>query len=77
MHTGLWVNNQPIERFRTSYQNPFAVHYNSKIYQRYLAAKIPKELINVDDKFINLKVDMSRSNAAIHFRELGTHDWFE
>jgi hypothetical protein len=77
MHTGLWVNNQPIDRFRTSFQNPFAVHYNSKIYQRYLAAKIPKELINIDDKFINLRVDMTRSNAAINFRELGTHDWFE
>ena len=78
MHTSLSVNGLLIERFRTTYDNPFARHFNSKIYSKYIAARIPKELINPDKRFIDVKIDMSTVNDGIHiyFREIGTHDFF-
>jgi len=76
-HTSLSVNGVPIERFRTTYLNPFATHYNSKIYTRYIAAFIPKERLNAQEKFITLKVDLTSANSdnVFHFREIGTHDY--
>ena len=67
-----------IERFRTSYDNPFARHFNSKIYMRYIAARIPKELIKQNERFISVKIDMTNQNPEvnINFREIGTHDFF-
>jgi len=75
-HGAVTINGQAVERFRTSYNNPFAVHHNSKIYSRYMATRIPANLINQNDKFVSLTIDMSKANQNIHFRELGTHDYF-
>jgi len=73
-HTNVWVNGIPIERFRTTYSNPFAIHYNSKVYDRYMAARVPADLIKPGDTFITLKLDMSMADLHLHFREIGTHD---
>jgi hypothetical protein len=74
-HGDVWINGVQIERFKTTYQNPFAIHFNSKLYNRYLAARIPANLIRNDDKFVRLKIDLSKDNNHFHFRELGTHDY--
>jgi hypothetical protein len=75
MHGDVKVNDVSIERFRTSYTNPFATHFNSKIYSRYMAAKIPADLIKNDDKFIKLEIDMTNCEGDLHFREIGSHDF--
>ncbi len=75
MHTAVYVNGVKIERFRASYINPFAMHTNSKFYNRYIATKIPKELIKKGDNTISVKIDMTFQNNNIYFREVGTHDY--
>jgi len=75
MHTNLTVNGVQVERFRTTYDNPFATHYNSKLYDRYIAARIPADLIKKEDKFVTVKIQMTLSDHHIHFREVGTHDF--
>ena len=77
MHTAVFVNDKSVERFRSTYYNPFATHINSKFFQRYAALRIPKEYIEENAKFVTLKIDMTMSNANINFREIGTHDYFE
>jgi hypothetical protein len=74
MHNGLSVNGQPIERFLASYDNPFARHWNSKFYERYLAARIPAALIPADAKWLSVRIDMGQQNNSIYFREIGSHD---
>lgn len=74
MHNAITVNNKPIERFMASYDNPFARHWNSKFYERYVAARIPKDLVAQDARYLTVKVDMGTQNHKIHFREIGTHD---
>ena len=74
MHNGISVNGQSIERFLACYDNPFARHWNSKIYERYLAARIPAALIPADAKWLNVRIDMSQQSHSIHFREIGSHD---
>jgi hypothetical protein len=74
-HGEVRVNTKPIERFRTSYSNPFATHINSKIYSRYMAAKIPSDLIPADAKFIDLEMDFANNDNWFYFREIGTHDY--
>jgi len=75
-HGKVTINDQEVERFRTSYNNPFAVHHNSKLYNRYMATRIPAGLIQAGDAFVRLRIDMTISNHHIHFREIGTHDYF-
>ena len=74
MHNGIRVNGQPIERFLATYENPFARHWNSKCFNRYIAARIPANLIPSDGRFLEVCIDMSLQNQGIHFREIGTHD---
>jgi len=74
-HGNVFINGQQVERFRTTYLNPFSVHFNSKLYDRYLATRVPASLIQQGDKFIRLKIDMTSCNHHIHFREIGTHDY--
>ncbi len=73
VHTELSIkigdNYKPIERFLATYDNPFARHWNSKLYNRYIAARIPADLLtqalNLTDprdrmtQLINIKVDLS------------------
>ncbi|MDF0551820.1 hypothetical protein [Kamptonema sp. UHCC 0994] len=77
MHSGITVNGKSIERLIATYDNPFARHWNSKFYQRYIAACIPADLIP-DTKgmisYLSVKIDMSKQKSNIHFREMGTHD---
>jgi len=75
MHGDFWVGNQKVERFRTTYRNPFATHFNSKLYDKYIAARVPSNLIAQDQKFLDCKIDMTFSDHNIHFREIGTHDY--
>lgn len=75
MHTGVWVNGEKVERFRTTYQNPFATHFNSKLFDRYIAVKVPARLLKQGDKFLEVKIDMTNQDHHIHFREIGTHDF--
>jgi hypothetical protein len=73
MHSGITVGDQPIERFMATYDNPFARHWSSKFYNRYVAARIPAALVG-NKRFLSVKIDMSRQDDGIHFREIGTHD---
>lgn len=73
LHGGITVNGMAIERFTTTYDNPFARHWNSKIYERYLAARIPKELIQ--GRYLDVQIDMSLQASNFNFREMGTHDF--
>ncbi len=73
-HTGITVNGQKIERFMATYDNPFARHWNSKVYARYIAARIPSSLVPQDARYLDVQIDMSKQNSSIKFREIGTHD---
>jgi|GEM_PF-2025877 len=74
MHTGITVNGQRIERFMATYDNPFARHWNSKLFDRYIAARIPADLIPEKARRLSVRIDMSKQDNGIHFREIGTHD---
>jgi hypothetical protein len=79
MHSGITINGNEIERFTASYDNPFARHWNSKFYERYLAARIPAELIPEDTRYLDVRIDLTKQFASgikygIYFREIGTHD---
>jgi len=75
MHGNVFINGVQIDRFRTSYSNPFATHFNSKLYDRYMATRIPASMIQSTDKFVRLKIDMTNTNNHLYFREMGTHDY--
>lgn len=78
MHSGITVNDQPIERLLATYDNPFAQHWNSKRFNRYIAARIPAELIPKPKPdvppVLRVRVDMRKQDAGLDFREMGTHD---
>lgn len=75
-HVSMTVNDRPIERFRSSYDNPFARNFNGKIYSRYIAAKIPANYIGPNDRFVKLVINMTPTNHNLYLREIGTHDLF-
>ena len=77
MHGAVTVNDQAVERFRTSYQNPFARHINGKLYNRYIATWFPPSVMasNYGAKFVKLQIDLSVADTSIFFREIGTHDY--
>ncbi|MCW6037172.1 hypothetical protein K4A83_12960 [Spirulina subsalsa FACHB-351] len=78
LHTGLSIKigNEyvPIERFLASYDNPFARHWNSRFYNRYIAACISADLIakalpnsqpgDRTTQLITIKVDLSLQQEA-------------
>ena len=74
MHTGITANGQKIERFMATYDNPFARHWNSKFYERYIAARIPAALIPANARWLSVRIDMSKQDEGIYFRQIGTHD---
>jgi len=76
MHRRVIVEGKELPyRFRTSYTNPFATHFNSKQFQRYMAVVVPKELIKDDALFINVEIDMTEVDNPIYIREIGTHSY--
>jgi len=76
-HTAVYVNGKKVERFRTSWSNPFARHHNSKIYCRYMATRIPAKMVKPNDLYIAVRVDMTENGTDmnLNFREMGTHDY--
>jgi hypothetical protein len=74
MHTGITVNGRSIQRFMATHDNPFARHWNSKQFERYVAASIPAAMIPANDRYLSVRIDMTKQDAGIHFREIGTHD---
>lgn len=74
MHTAITVNGTPIERFMATYDNPFARQWNSKFRERYIATRIPKELIASNAHYISVVIDLSKQNRELNFREIGAHD---
>jgi len=74
-HGNVYVNGVQVERFRTSWSNPFQRHHCSKMYNRYMGIRVAANMIQQNDKFLRLRIDMTMSNQNIHFRELGTHDY--
>ncbi len=74
-HNAIKANGVLIERLKSSYnQNPFATHCNNKLYDRYLASRVPKELLDPNSNFVKIEIDMRNMNIRVHFREVGTHD---
>ncbi len=74
MYTKITVNGRKVGRLRTSYQNAFSTHFNSKFYHRYIATFIPHDIIDPHQKFLHVVVQMRYQNRPIYFREIGTHD---
>jgi hypothetical protein len=74
MHSGVKINRKEADRFSTGWTNPFATHFNSKFYDRYVALRVPKELIKAGDLFLDVEISMRDQDHHIHFREMGTHD---
>jgi len=58
-----------------TFNNPFARHHNSVMYQRYLGVIIPKNLLPPNINFITIKLSVPYNVNGIHFREVGTHDY--
>lgn len=74
-HTALKLEGQPIERFLTTYDNPFARFWNSRTFETYAAAFVPNELIE-GQRFVKLTVDLTKQlRRGINFREIGSHDY--
>jgi len=73
-HSKIEVNGKPVERFLSTYDNPFSRHWNSKLYNRYIAARIPVDLIKNNERLLNVTIKMEYQDNWIHFREIGTHD---
>jgi hypothetical protein len=73
--SGSWIK---IGNLYTSFDNPFARHNNSKLYERYYGVVIPKEYLPVkgtsNDNFISLKLTVPTNNESLYIREVGTHD---
>ena len=75
MHKSVKVDGVPIERFRTTWKHPLAIHHNSKMYERFIATRIPEALTRGKTS-ITVEVDMTQQNHHIHCREIGTVDAF-
>lgn len=76
LHTGITVNGVQIERL-FSYNNAFNRHFTNiggNQYVKYMAAIVPKELINKTDRFLKVTFDMTKQNNNLFFRLIGTHD---
>jgi hypothetical protein len=71
-HDSIAVQDTVIERLRATYSNPFATHFNSKPYNRFLAARIPVHLTNSN----LLKITLKTTDDWFYFRECGTIDYY-
>lgn len=73
MHNKILVENEVVPRLRSTWNHPLARSVNSKMYNRFLATLVPKELIG-DKTFIKTTIDLTNSNHNLYFREVGTID---
>ena len=74
MHKEIKVEDQVIERFRTTWDHPLARHHNSKFYNRFAAARIPANLTN--KRFLKVEINNVGVNHSIYIREAGTIDMY-
>ena len=74
-HTGIKIEDTPVERFRTTWDHPLARHLNSKIWNRFAATLVPKNLTK-DKRFIKVEINMTGIGSDIYFREMGTIDLY-
>jgi hypothetical protein len=72
-HDGVLVNGTNVGRLRASFDNPFARHWNSKMYERYAAVIVPASLITKSG-FATVQIDLGHQSENFKFREIGTHD---
>jgi hypothetical protein len=72
-HDGILVAGVPVGRLRASFDNPFARHWNSKMYSRYLAVIVPANMIK-SSGFVPVQIDMTHQQDEFRFREIGSHD---
>jgi len=75
-HGDVFINDVKVERLRSTYNNAFAVHFNSHIYNKYIATRMPGNLCQRGDLFATLRIDMTLANDHLYFREAGSHDYF-
>jgi len=76
MHQGIKVEDVQIERFRTTWDNPFARHHNSKMYSRFVATRVPERLTK-GKRFLKVEIDSSLSDHNMYIREAGTIDFID
>jgi len=65
-----------LDNLKSTYSNPFATHYNSKLLNSYRATIIPNSLIKMDSygrTFITINIFLP-TGSDFYIRELGTHD---
>jgi hypothetical protein len=72
-HDGVLVNGTNVGRLRASFDNPFARHWSSKMYERYAAVIVPAHLITASG-FLTVQIDMGHQDDKFYFREVGSHD---
>jgi hypothetical protein len=71
--TYITINNINIGNLYTTFDNPFARHFNSKINNRYFGVIIPKEILPATNNYITVKFTITLE-SKLYFREIGTHD---
>jgi hypothetical protein len=74
--SGSWIK---IGNLYTTFDNPFARHNNSKIFNRYYGIVIPKAHLPIkgtsNDNFIILRLTIPKNDGnGLYIREVGTHD---
>lgn len=71
------IGNWQAPNLATTFMNPFAMHYNSKLYQRYYAVVVPENVWKNNRAplgFLDVTVTTEpQMQWGFHFREVGTH----
>jgi hypothetical protein len=75
VYLSITVNDNNIERLRTSYDNPFSRHFNSKPYCRFLAARVPAQYLG-NENFVKVTFKTVTQVTYFHFRECGLIDYY-
>jgi hypothetical protein len=68
------INNVIIGNLYTTFDNPFATHFNSSFENRYLGIIIPKVNLPLNDNFITITLNIPNNNDGVYVREIGTHN---
>ncbi len=68
------INNVIIGNLYSSFDNPFATHFNTGYQNRYLGIVIPKANLPLNDNFITITLNIPNNNDGLYIREIGTHD---
>jgi len=74
------ISNNPLIRldnFTTTFNNPFSRHYNSSVYNRYIATVIPSNLIKTNYIIVGLQLPVALDSTSLmgtRIKHIGTHD---